>query len=217
MSGTQLLLVRHGDTAGNHDSEPRLTGWTDLALSSRGRNQLRRLRARLLVGPTFAAIYSSSSRRAYETAEVIRPTGSGAVRPCAELREIHCGLLEGWTVSDVQKSFPSLWATHLRRADDDFRWPGGESYREFRARCLAAVHAIAECHRGDCVAVVTHAGVISQVVGCIHGARPAQWDLFRPGNASLTELSWREGVLTLLRFDDREHLAEPSTETPSAA
>jgi broad specificity phosphatase PhoE len=95
---------------------------------------------------------------------------------------------------------------NLRQEDDRLRWPGGESYREFRARCLGALRSLARAHPGGRVAVVTHAGVISQVIGHITGAGAARWEAGRPGTTALTEVEWWRGSARVVRFDDRDHL-----------
>jgi broad specificity phosphatase PhoE len=120
------------------------------------------------------------------------------------LREISCGELDGMALGEVQQRFPELWKANLRQDDFNFCWPGGESYRGFRKRCLETVQAIARRHRGGSVALVTHAGVITQIVGFLHGANPAEWARFRPGNTGLTEVMWESG--DLISFDDRSHL-----------
>ncbi|CAN5749340.1 hypothetical protein BH24GEM1_BH24GEM1_31730 [soil metagenome] len=53
---------------------------------------------------------------------------------------------------------------------------------------------------------MTHAGVISQILGALAGTSPARWEAFRPGNAALTEIDWTRGSGTVLSFDDRAHL-----------
>ncbi len=68
------------------------------------------------------------------------------------------------------------------------------------------MRAIVARHPGRTVAVVTHSGIISQVLGAMHGLSPAAWEPFRPGNASITEVRWDDGGGTVLRFDDRAHL-----------
>jgi broad specificity phosphatase PhoE len=128
------------------------------------------------------------------------------VHACHELQEIDCGVLDGLPLEDVKQRFPLLWERNLRQQDEHFRWPGGESYHEFRCRCLRAVRLLARRHAGARVAVVTHAGVISQILGTIAGTSAAQWERFRPGNAAVTELEWRKGSATLVRFDDCTHL-----------
>ena len=70
-------------------------------------------------------------------------------------------------------------------------------------------------HPGQRVWVVTHAGVISQLL-CSSGISAASWEVFRPGNASITEVSWDGQAGTLLRFDDRSHLAGTAPEELSA-
>jgi alpha-ribazole phosphatase/probable phosphoglycerate mutase len=122
------------------------------------------------------------------------------------LREIHCGRLEGVPLAEVQQRYPILWRANLRQIDDGFQWPGGESYRDFRQRVLHAVSTIAARHRGERVIIVTHAGVISQVLGALNGVRAACWEAFRPHNASLTIVQWADGAGYLRTFNDHDHL-----------
>jgi broad specificity phosphatase PhoE len=127
-------------------------------------------------------------------------------RPHDSLREIHCGRLEGVPLVEVQRRYPSLWQANLRQTDDGFRWPGGESYRDFRRRVLRAVATVANAHPGQQVMIVTHAGVISQVLGALNGIRAARWEAFRPSNASLTIVDWADGTGHVRTFDDHAHL-----------
>ncbi|HEX6534838.1 MAG TPA: histidine phosphatase family protein [Gemmatimonadaceae bacterium] len=202
---TRLTLIRHAHAASNGEYGL-LSGRTDAQLTERGHDEIIRLRARLREHEPFAAIYSSPSRRAYETATALAAAGLGPVRVCQTLQEIDCGELDGLPLAEVRNRYPALWAANARHDDDRFRWPGGESYREFRCRCLRVVHAIALAHRGGRIALVTHAGVITQVLGALHGAGAARWDLYRPANTALTEIEWRHGTATVLAFDDRAHL-----------
>ncbi|WP_437993917.1 histidine phosphatase family protein [Sorangium sp. So ce145] len=213
MRPSLLVLVRHGHTAGNRAGPATpMSGWTDTPLDARGRDEAEALRRRLAGGPALDAVYASPLSRALETARIAAGAW-GPVRPHDGLREICCGDVDGLPIEEVKARHAPLWEAHLRQADDDFRWPGGESYRELRARCLAAIAAIAAAHPGQRVLVVTHAGVIGQILGALHGVPPARWEPFRPGNASLTSLSWQGERGVLLRFDDREHLSS-STRRP---
>ncbi|AUX42540.1 uncharacterized protein SOCE26_039730 [Sorangium cellulosum] len=203
-----LTLVRHGRTAGNGASPGTpMSGWTDTPLDARGRQEAEALGRRLAAGPGFDAVYTSPLSRALETARIAAGAW-GPPRPLDDLREIGCGDVDGAPIEEVKARHAALWEANLRQDDDDFRWPGGESYRELRARCLAAVRAIAAAHPGGRVLVVTHAGVIGQIVGALRGVPPARWEPFRPGNTSLTTISWEGDRGVLLRFDDREHVSE---------
>jgi alpha-ribazole phosphatase/probable phosphoglycerate mutase len=156
-----------------------------------------------------AVLYASPLLRALETARPVAHAVGAEIRLEPGLREIHCGEVDGWPVEEVRRRYPDLWEANLRQDDEGFRWPGGESYRELRERSLGAFRRIAAAHPGERILVVTHAGVISQVLGCLHGINPSRWECYRPGNCSLTELDWEGETGRLVSFDDRGHLAEP--------
>lgn len=203
----RLIFVRHGHTLANDADDARVSGWTDFPLSPLGRKQAEALRRRLSLMPP-DVIYTSPLQRASATAEVLADLAPAPPQPLDALREIHCGEADGRLSREAQERFPEIWAANLRQEDESLRWPGGESYREFRDRCLHAVRCIAEAHPGERVLIVTHAGVICQVMGTIHGKSPASWGSFRPGNCSLTEVEWRGDTGIVRGFDDRRHLDE---------
>jgi broad specificity phosphatase PhoE len=62
-------------------------------------------------------------------------------------------------------------------------------------------------HPGERLAVVTHAGVVSQALGALARTSAARWESFRPGNTAITELRFRGEIGVVTRFDDRAHLA----------
>lgn len=207
---TTLLLLRHAHTEANeHGATPRMAGWSDIPLSPFGEAQLEALR-RVSFGTTAASVYASTSPRALRTAEAALRGGQRIVRS-RSLREISCGAVDGWLTSEVAVRHPELWLRNLRQDDPDFRWPGGESYREFRARVLRALGGIAARHCGERVLVVTHAGAIAQAVGHIRGVTPAAWEPHRPSNCSLTTLEWRaDGTARLIELAVRVTDVEPA-------
>lgn len=207
---TTLLLVRHSHVADNTmDAGTRMCGWADPSLSEKGRQQTERLRAYLArehARSPIAALYASPLRRTWDTAQVIGTALGIAPRPLPALREISCGDVDGWLLADVRRVYPAHWRRNEEQCDETFQWPGGERYDAFRARALAALSGIAAAHPGERAVVVTHAGVISQVMGTIAGLSAARWSAFRPGNASITELRWQIDHPTIARFDVRDHL-----------
>jgi alpha-ribazole phosphatase/probable phosphoglycerate mutase len=183
-----------------------MSGWTDLPLNPTGLQQRERLHRRFLAEKEIEAIYSSPLQRARSTATAIAEATGLMPRFDPDLREIHCGEVDGQPIAFVKQRFPELWNLNLSQLDDQFRWPAGESYREFRERCVRALDRIAEAHAARRVILVTHAGVVTQVLGAIHGLRPARWEPFRPENTSLTEIHWQAGAGELLSFNDHRHL-----------
>jgi broad specificity phosphatase PhoE len=185
-----------------------MSGIADFPLSDLGRREVALLTSALVrCGERFAAIFTSPLMRARETALPLAEAGLGELVVVDALREIDCGELEGVEIEEVKCRYPELWAANLRQDDPDFCWPGGERYNAFRARCVDALKMLAVQHPGERLAVVTHAGVISQMLGVLAGTSAAQWERFRPGNTAITELRVRGESGVVVRFDDREHLA----------
>jgi alpha-ribazole phosphatase/probable phosphoglycerate mutase len=182
-----------------------MAGWTDFPLTELGVGEASALASRLFHEEPPATIISSPLQRAVSTAMIVGERLSrGPVALEPGLREIGCGDVDGWPTRRVQERYPHEWDENLRQIDPDFRWPGGESYREFRERVLRALGRIAGQHPAERVLVVTHAGVISQIVGYIEGESPARWESFRPRNATITQVEWHAQKLRLVRFDDRD-------------
>ena len=206
MQCTRIVLVRHGHTAGNGGSDhPVLSGTTDLPLTELGHRQASALAHSGALGGA-DHVYASPLSRALATAAPLAEHAGLEVVCRHGLEEIHCGELDGVEIDVVRTRFPTVWATNEAQTDAAFRWPGGESYLELRERSVATVNEIGITHRGARVVVVTHAGVISQLIGTIRGVPPARWSAFRVGNASITELDWGTGGGSVVVFDRRDHL-----------
>ncbi|HWR49791.1 MAG TPA: histidine phosphatase family protein [Bryobacteraceae bacterium] len=199
-------MIRHADAAHNRGATL-CGGFCDLPLTELGRKQVELLRYRLLNEKELAGCYSSPLKRALETSTAAPPTLSPVLLD--SLREIQAGELDGLPIDAVQARYPETWRRNLARSDDDFAWPGGETYGTFRRRALLAMDDIASRHPGQRILVFTHAGTISQVVGALAGTPPARWDLHRPANASITEVLWGRAGGELIAFDDQRHLEVP--------
>jgi broad specificity phosphatase PhoE len=210
----RLLFVRHGHRAGDKDENLLMVGQADLPLSAEGERQAEAV-GRALAAEDLAAAYTSPLVRTVETARRVLGERPVPLSPCRGLLEIDCGAPDGLPLDLVRQRYRDQWEANERQDDDDFRWPGGESYAEMRRRVLAACDAIAARHRGDTVLVVSHAGVVNQVVGFLHGERAACWSRFRPGNCTVTEVLWRRGEGRVVRFAD-EIATQTSSEKPNS-
>ena len=102
----------------------------------------------------------------------------------------------------VRRDFPDVWARNELQVDDAFAWPGGETYAQFRARIVAGLRATALTYAGSRVAVVTHAGVIAQVLGVLRNRPAAVWSVDRPAPFTATEILWQnDGPTAVLAFN----------------
>lgn len=201
---TTLLLIRHAHV----DIGPPpgvLCGWFDAPLSARGHSELERLRMHIAPSPAPDALYTSTLARARETAVAFEGLWRLPARPEDALREINCGSLEGMPLAELERDLPDLAARNRAQQDDEFAWPDGESYRAFRARVLDALRRIAGYHPGGRVAVVTHAGVIAQVMGALRGRPAAVWEKDRPDPLTMTEIAWANGSPEAVLAFNRRH------------
>jgi broad specificity phosphatase PhoE len=190
-----LVLIRHGHVVDNdQDGRARLVGRFDVGLSARGCAEAAALAISLACGPRPQAFYSSPLVRARQTAGAIAASIGLPYDFEHDLAEIDCGSFEGQVLAALRAEHPGVLAANDRQQDDGFRWPGGESYREFRARVEAALDRLAARHAGGTVWIVTHAGVISQAVGAVRGMRAARWGCCRPDNCRVTRLRWTPGM-----------------------
>ena len=197
---TRLILIRHAHVDTGKDGL-RMCGWLDLPLSSIGELQLQCLRDEpSKFKPD--AVYASSLLRARLTAETLAAKWRAHVTIDPDLREINCGALEGMLIDEVKRRFPELWTRNASQDDFDFAWPDGEAYKYFRVRVFNALDRIAGQHPDARIPVVTHSGVIAQVVGAIKGLSPAVWDQNRPAPLTATEVIWRGGApVQMLSFN----------------
>jgi len=201
---TTLLLIRHAQV--DLGAPPGvLCGWLDLPLSPAGRAHLSRLCERLPARARPDALYTSTLARARETAAALAAAWRLDIAPLETLREIHCGRLEGMRLDELERVHPDLVARNRAQVDEGFAWPEGESYAAFRRRVLEGLRAVAASHQGRRVAVVTHAGVVAQVMGAVRGRPAAVWDRDRPDPLALTEVVWTNGSPeTVVVFNKRD-------------
>jgi alpha-ribazole phosphatase/probable phosphoglycerate mutase len=149
-----LVLVRHAESRG----AGKFVGQQDEPLSAEGRRQLKGL-VRKLSSFQFHAVFVSDLSRAVATAlpAAQRQKLELQIRP--GLREMHFGRWQGLSWEQIQKREPRAANRWLRQFASE-SIPGAERLPQFKRRVKAELQAIVDAHRGRCVLVVTHAGVI---------------------------------------------------------
>jgi alpha-ribazole phosphatase/probable phosphoglycerate mutase len=158
-----IVLIRHAET----DMAGRFCGHSDPELNERGREQLTAVVDRMSEY-AIRRIYTSDLRRAQQTAEAIASHfGIGfEVRP--GLREIHFGLWEGLSWSEIEACDPALarsWAEQY----PNVTVPGGESLQQFEHR-VRAESAFLSAAATECpIAVVAHAGFMRALLTMFYG------------------------------------------------
>ena len=148
----ELHLFRHGET--NWNKEGRAQSHNGSKLTNLGINQAQIVRDKIR-NIEFDCIYSSSSRRAKQTAELIWPQRVTEILYSYSLREIELGPWEGQLYQDIKLTDPTshrhfFFEPHL------FSLKGAETFQNLTERSVKFVHEIFDNNRAEVVAVVSH-------------------------------------------------------------
>ncbi|EHR69122.1 fructose-2,6-bisphosphatase [Burkholderiales bacterium JOSHI_001] len=200
---TDLVVIRHGETDWNR--QLRFQGQIDVPLNAAGEEQAQRL-ARRLAREKFDAVLASDLQRAHRTAELAAAKWKLPIQTSPLWREQAFGILEGLDGPSIRAKLPDLWAA-WRRHEADYALPdGGESVRSFHARVNQALAATVKAFPGQRVAVFSHGGVLDMLWRTAHEL-PLDGERECPiPNTGINELRWKDGLLTVLRWADDEHL-----------
>ena len=207
---TQLLLIRHGETAWN--AEHRIQGQLDIPLSPQGMLQAAQL-ADCLAGEPISAIYSSELSRSWLTAAPLAARLGLEVIAEPRLRERSFGIFEGLTLDEIAERHPNEFR-EWRARHPEWRPHGGESGQQLIDRVLGAVSDITATHAGQNVILVSHGGVLDVVY---RTARELEWHAPREHqmlNAAVNRLTASGSPLLLAidRWSDIAHLQETDDE-----
>lgn len=153
-----VYVMRHGETEANVREV--LVGRGDSPFTSAGRKHPAAV-AKHLVGIPLACIYTSPVERARRTTELVLEglRRDVPVRVEAAIAEIDAGEFTGLSFDEVRRRLPRDAVL------GQFRYPGGESWREVQERAVGFVSGLEERHpEHEPLLVVTHAGVIAGLV-----------------------------------------------------
>jgi broad specificity phosphatase PhoE len=198
-----LLLIRHGESAGNVARI--VQGWRDEPLTERGRAQAQAVAARVAAHePRVAAVYSSTLARARDTAATLAAALELPIAERAELREYGYGEVEGLRWEQVEERFGLTLG----------QWgggtvPGEEGPAAFEERVGRCIDELLDRHEHEVAAVVTHGGVITRVVARVLGLPSSAPPRIYLGNGSLTVVAKERGELALVLLNDDCHVPAP--------
>ena len=189
--GTELVLVRHGETVWN--TQGRIQGTGDSPLTENGVAQAEALAWRLHRSGRcpITACYASPLGRAHHTAQIL--TSNGLALPVTlepDLAERNYGVLEGLSPEEKLARFPEVVAED-EAGGEDYAPPGGESRAMVRTRALRALAKIASRHPGERILIVTHGAVLGIVARSVWGIPRANTGAFSVPNTALNLFRWR--------------------------
>jgi 2,3-bisphosphoglycerate-dependent phosphoglycerate mutase len=189
-----LVLVRHGESQWN--LENRFTGWIDIDLTEKGREEAR-LAGEKLRSYHFDKAFTSVLKRAIHTLEIIQEVigqkGIPILRDQA-LNERHYGDLQGLNKAETAQKFGEQQVKLWRRSYS-VKPPGGESLQDTAARVLPywEKHILPELIAGRNILVVAHGNSLRSLV----------MRLDRLSEDAVVELNIPTGVPLKYEFDSQ--------------
>ncbi|MBR5121692.1 MAG: histidine phosphatase family protein [Oscillospiraceae bacterium] len=161
MTGLRIHFIRHGITEANEQGV--YVGLSESPISALGKKELEK-KTDDFIYPEVDKVYVSPLKRCIATASFIYPHGYARVVP--ELREMNFGDFEGKKATELQGRPDYM---QFLKGGLDNPPPNGESLRSVTERCIEAVQFIVEDAMKNgykSVAVVTHGGIIMNIMGC---------------------------------------------------
>lgn len=210
---TRLYLVRHGAT--HLTAENRFSGAVGVDLSDEGREQVRRLAARL-ADDRIAAVYCSPLSRTMETAALLAAPHRLAPVARDGLREISHGRWEGLTRGEVEQRYAEEYAAW--EADPfTFAPEGGESGVAVLARALPVIREVVVAHTGQCAVVVSHKATLRLVLSSLLGFDARGYrDRLDQSPACLDVVDFKDPVRArLMLFNDISHYQDQPRQAQS--
>ena len=200
----EWLLIRHAETGWN--ASRRIQGHSDVPLNDAGRKQARKLASRLS-DVELAAVYSSDSSRALDTAGAFTSDRGLDITVRLELREKSYGVWEGKTGPEIEASHPDEFAIWQNVRDPSFKVPGGESDLDVRARVRLLVEDLRSSYGdGDRIALVGHGGSLRALASEVLGIPPSAGTMLWLANASVSTLRVHDRFTALHGWNDASHL-----------
>ena len=160
-----LVLVRHGESQWN--LENRFTGWVDVPLTDKGREEAKKAGGKLK-GIKFDKAYTSVLERANQTLDIILKEIGQEKLPIEKdkaLNERHYGDLQGLNKAETAKKFGDA-QVHIWRRSYDIAPPNGESLKDTAARTLPYFNQkiIADLKAGKNILIAAHGNSLRSIV-----------------------------------------------------
>lgn len=203
----KIILIRHGEVAGNVGGKLFFSGWDDVPLTEHGLGQAGAT-SKYLQNANLKAIYCSDLQRARRTAEEIAAPHGLPVLAGPAWREIHFGDWAGADEADLLEKWPDLW--RARQADPEkVRPPNGENLSDVWERVHPAFESVVREHEHEDVAIVAHQGTIRVLMLGLLGAPLGSYRTLIVRNCSVSTLAAAAGKVSITGFNFCGHLGAP--------
>jgi len=191
----EIFFVRHGETKGN--KEKRFRGRTDYPLNENGRRQARKLKKKLEKF-SFDKLFTSPLKRAYETAEIIKPNIL-EINVSDIINNVDVGDWSNVKKDDVEKNYPELFKIWINNPED-IKFPNGESIESLYNRAGEFLDNLVKMDY-ERVLIVSHRSIMKCMFAYILGMKENYFWKFYFNNASYSTVNYSKNrgyLLTML-------------------
>jgi broad specificity phosphatase PhoE len=199
----RIVFIRSGETDWNF--EGRFQGWVAAPLNEHGRLQVSRL-ANFVRHIGLKRLYTSDSRRARQTAEILSERLEFEPTFDERLREQNVGIWQGLTVPEMHGWYPEEYEK-LQADPIGFQIPGGESRQQVEERVVDALREYIENANDesiDTVGIISHTTSIEAML--IDLVPDIDMTEGKFGNSSVSTLARQDGVWRVVAVNDVMHL-----------
>ena len=193
----RLLVIRHGESEADilnvHE------GRADFELTQRGHRQAEAMAEYVSKNYQLAKIYSSTLKRAAQTATHLSAKTGAEIIFDKDLMEFNNGLLAGLSHEEADRLYPEV-----KDLPVDQSVYGQESKVDFRKRAIRALDKVlSESGSDSTVAIVTHGGMINQLYGALFHTPVGGNSFFRTADTGMHiwEISDRESYVVKANLD----------------
>ena len=193
-----LLVIRHGESEADlldvHE------GRADFELTERGHEQAIAMAKCVAENFRLTRIYSSTLKRAAQTAKHLSDKTGIAIELDPDLMEFNNGLLAGLSREDADRLYP-----HVENLPIDQAAYGQESKVEFRSRAENALQRVlSENGSESVIAIVTHGGMVNQLYGALLHMPIGENRFFRTADTGIHiwEITERGSYVIKANMDD---------------
>ena len=199
---TQLILVRHGQTAWN--KQPRFRGRADIELDDTGLAQAKATAAKISRWPV-SSVYSSPLKRAMVTAQAIADKLELAVQAHDGLVDIYFGTWQGLTPQQAREDNGELLDTWLK-SPQKVTFPQGESLTHVRDRVVGALHELNAKHKDETIVLVSHVVVLKVLLCYVLGLDNSHFWKIEQGTCAINIVKANDGDYIVSLINDTCHL-----------
>lgn len=158
----KLYVTRHGETEWN--VEKRLQGWGDSPLTESGIKRAHLFKD-LVADVEFDIIYTSTQKRAIDTAQIIKGTRDIPMVELEEIRELGFGNWEGLTLTEIKEKDGELFDTYISNPLL-YNPSSGESISDLFKRVKVTLDKI-ENKEDKNVLIVSHGVTIKAIIALL--------------------------------------------------